>query len=109
MNKVSESLLSSVDYIQKFKSSQGCNVNEKFPKDPKFQFLKLCQKDLNLCLPLFDKMVNKTLALSNYTLSEGHCHAFEQACEFLQSKLQKVVLDNCGISDREFACILRGI
>ena len=77
---VSKTLVDTVKYMQMFKHSQGAKMNEMNPTDPKFQYLRQCQTDLNLCLPVLDKMVGKTLGLYGYTLSEGHCKALEQAC-----------------------------
>ena len=36
MQKVSNVLTDSVKYIETFKSSQGCRMNELYPDDPKF-------------------------------------------------------------------------
>lgn len=109
MQKVSSSLQDTVKYIEMFKRSQGCKLKELNPNDPKFQYLRMCQADLNLCLPVLDKIVNKTLALYSYTLSEGHCKAFESACRFLDGKITRVLLDNCGVGDDEFESILNGV
>lgn len=92
-----------------FKNSQGCKMNESNPNDPKFQYLRTCQADDNLCLPVLDKIVNKTLALYSYTLSEGHCKALQSACRFLDGQISSILFDNCGICDDEFEYILKGI
>lgn len=84
-------------------------MSELNPTDPKFQYLRTCQADLNLCLPILDKIIIKTLALYNYTLSEGHCKAFESACRFLDGKINRIIFDNCGIGDDEFESILNGL
>jgi hypothetical protein len=83
MERVSNILLNAVKYSTIFKESQGCKLAEVKPDDPRFQYLRLCQEDLNLCLPVFDKIQGATLALYSYTLSEGHCKALESACPFL--------------------------
>jgi len=84
-------------------------MSELNPGDPKFQYLRTCYTDLNLCLPVLDKIQDKTLALYSYTLSEGHCKALESACRFLSGKISRILFDNCGISDEEFQSILNGL
>jgi len=64
---------------------------------------------LNLCLPVLDKIIGKTLALYSYTLSEGHCKALQSAFRFLDGKIDRILLDNCGIGDDEFESILNGV
>lgn len=107
--KVSETLADTVKYIEMFKQSQGSKLCEVNPLDPKFQYLRYCQEDLNLCLPVLDKVLNKRLALYNYTLSEGHCKGIASACRFLDGAIEGVLLDNCGVGDDEFASILEGM
>lgn len=107
--KVSSILVDTVKYTQMFKASQGAKMNETNSTDPKFQYLRQCQADLNLSLPVLDKVVGKTLGLHGYNLTEGNCKALEQACQFLNGRITRVLFDNCGISDDEFACILRGV
>ncbi len=109
MQKVSSILMDTVKYIEMFKQSQGCKMHEMNPTDPKFQYLRTCQADLNLCLPLLEKIYGKTLGLYGYTLSEGHCKAFESACRFLDGKINKILLDNCGVGDDEFQALLNGV
>jgi hypothetical protein len=92
-----------------FKNSQGCKLDEKNPQDPKFQYLRTCQADLNLCLPVLDKIVGKTLALYQYTLSEGHAKALASAFRFLEGKIERILFENCGIDDDEFTSILEGV
>lgn len=81
--KVSQTLAQTVKYTKMFKETQGARMDDANPSDPKFQYLRQCQQDLNLCLPIFDKIIDKTLSLHSYTLSEGHCKAFKSACRFL--------------------------
>ena len=61
-------------------------------------------------MPLLRYIDNKTLCLLSYTLSIGHCNALSKACEFIDKlNVNKVIFDNCGIDDEEFATILRGL
>ena len=95
-------MVKSVEYIKMFNETQGAKIEDAKPDDPKFQYLKQCSQDLNLTLPIFDKITLKTLALYSYTLSIGHAKAFKSACRFLEGQLEGILLDNCGVDDEEF-------
>ena len=57
-----------------------------------------------------DKIVNKTICLQNYTLSIGNCKGLARACENFDEKVvNRIYLDNCGVSGREFKEILTGL
>lgn len=48
--------------------------------------------------------------LQEYTLSEGHCRGLARACQFFDHKfVNRVFLSNCGINDKEFSEILKGL
>ena len=49
------------------------------------------------------------MSLRGYTLSIGHAHALAKAFEMFDNYINKVIFDNCGIDDTEFAAILNGI
>jgi len=40
--------------------------------DPRIKLMKKCNENFDHLLPIFDKLVEKTLCLQNYQLSEGH-------------------------------------
>lgn len=60
-------------------------------------------------MPVLAYVYKKTLCLESYTLSIGHCNALSRAFEFFNKFVNRVIFDNCGIDDTEFAAILRGI
>lgn len=63
-----------------------------------------------MALPILTKVTRKTLLLQEYTLSKGHTRGLARACQFFDSKyINRVVFDNCGIDDQEFADILKGL
>ena len=65
---------------------------------------------MDLALPILEKVINKTLVLQNYTLSEGHCEGLAMACELLDDqKINRILLNNCGVDGQEFAQILNGL
>jgi len=58
---------------------------------------------------VLDYVHDNTLCLQSYTLSIGHCNALAKAFEYFDDFINRVIFDNCGIDDDEFASILRGI
>jgi hypothetical protein len=85
-------------------------ISDSEGKDPRIQYYLQCQRDRNSALPILDKIVNKTICLQNYTLSIGNCKGLALACENLNENLvNRIYLDNCGISGREFKEILAGL
>ena len=79
-------------------------------EDPKIHYFNQCKKDLDLALPILEKIFNKTLMLCEYTLSPGHCRGLARACRFFDHKfVNRVFFSNCGIDDGEFAMILEGL
>ena len=75
--------------------------------DPKIEYFKQCKSDLDLVLPILDKICRKTLMLQEYTLSPGHCRGLATACQFFDHTfVNRVFLNNCGVDDGEFALIL---
>ena len=60
-------------------------------------------------LPLLRYITKKTLCLQSYTLSIGHAKAIAKACKYFSGELNRVIFDNCGLDDEEFAEILEGL
>ena len=52
---------------------------------------------------------NRTLSLIDYTLGIGHCNALSVAFQYFGNQLNRIILENCGIDDDEFAAMLEGI
>lgn len=78
--------------------------------DPKIHYFQQCKEDLDLALPIIEKVFKKTLVLQEYTLSEGHCRGLARACQFFDHKfVNRVLFNNCGIDDSEFSSILEGL
>ena len=68
MMTINEEIKEKLKYIGMFKKS-GASINEIKKDDAKFQYFVRCQQDLDLALPLLDKILGKTLCLKNYRLS----------------------------------------
>jgi len=61
-------------------------------------------------LPILEKVINKTLVLRNYTLSQGHCLGLASAISLIDNKrINRILLDNNGVTGKQFAEILRGL
>jgi len=64
---------------------------------------------MDTVLPVLDYVHSKTLCLLNYTLSMGQCNGLAKAFEHFDRYINRVIFDNCGIDDAEFAAIIKGI
>ena len=106
---IKNQILEKLKYIQIFKENTGSSIDEVFTKDPKFQYLRSCIADVDLALPILEKVVGTTLCLQSYTLNQSHCNALAKACVLFDTSIRRVLFDNCGIDDSEFAAILEGI
>ena len=53
--------------------------------------------------------MGKTLCLKGYTLSQGHANALARACTLFDNSIKRILFDNCGVDDEEFAAILWGL
>ena len=74
------------------------------------KYLEACRDDLELALPILDKVYKKTICLHDYKLSEGHCRGLASACEFFDVRfVNRLLLKNCGISGNMLAIILEGL
>lgn len=100
-----------MSYIKLYKEKDRLNQKEDDVKsDPHIQYYLQCKHELNVVLPILDKIVNQTLCLQNYTLSPGHCKGLAKACGlFLKNEVTRVLFNNCGIDGKEFASILEGL
>ena len=100
-----------MSYVKFFKQKSQLDVKvHEVGSDPRIQYHLDCKKDLNLALPILDKIVNKTLCLQNYTLLDGHCKSLARVFSLVDPKLlQGILLYNCGVDGKQFACILEGL
>ena len=94
--------------MQALKQAQGCNLKESHSSDPKFVYLRECNQ-LDLALPILEKVIGKTLALENYPLSSSHCRAIKQVFEMLSGQIDSIALENCNLEDPDFATVIEGI
>lgn len=66
--------------------------------------MKKCMENSCTILPIFDKIVNKTLCLQNYLLKKGHIEGLAEACELLEPHLMnRMLFNNCGLHGDKLA------
>ena len=84
-------------------------MREELQQDPHFNYFAECQHEMELALPILEKVYNKTLSLYDYTLSPVHTQALENASKFFENFVNRILLDNCGVSDGQFASIVTAL
>ena len=63
-------LLEKLKYIKIVKENIGSSsVNEIYKFDPKFQYMHSMTQDLDVALPILEKVIGTTLCLQSYTLN----------------------------------------
>lgn len=102
-------ILEKVKFLELFRDNQGAKIIDYRAEDAKFQYLRQCQEDTALCLPIMDKIQDKTLALYSYTLSIGHARGIAVACRHFNNSIRKMIMQNCGLDDEEFSVILEAL
>ena len=86
------------------------DLDNEVKSDPRIPYLKQCHDDLSLLLPIFEKVVDKTLCLQDYKLSSAHVKGLAQACEQLDTtKVNRMLFSNCGLTPEHMAMLLEGI
>lgn len=72
--------------------------------------MKSCLENLDLSLPILDKIYSKTLCLQDYHLGDGNCRGLAEACEFLDTTVvNRMLFNNCGLVSEQLALILGGV
>jgi hypothetical protein len=91
--------VSKLKYFKKCKNSVQPAAREQLSRDPHFHYFSECQAEMELALPILEKVYNKTLTLYDYNLSMVQTKALEHAARFFESFVNRVLFDNCGITD----------
>lgn len=100
-----------MSYIKLFKQKSQLDTKvQEVGSNPHIQYYLDCKKDLNLALPILDKVINNTLCLQNYTLLDGHCKSLARAFGLVNHhQLKGILLANCGINGKQFGGLLEGL
>ena len=117
IENIAQDLLRKVKYQKIFKSNDLESANTNISRggllssdDPRIKYFQSCKSELNVCLPILDKIIRKTIYLQDYALSDGHCKGLAAACQFFDPKVvNRVLFSNCGINGDQFAMILTGL
>ena len=115
MKSVTNDILQKSQFNDVIRQHTDPIAEQKFADDPKYNYFIKCKKQLTPALPLLAKVVNKQLTLYNYRLESAHSHAFAKTCQIISSRintsgfLTKILFDNCGLADIDFAELLKGI
>ena len=83
------------------------NIKELYAEHPEYIYYMECSTDNDTPLPILSHIINNTLTLANYTLSSGHCKGLNTAAKYLQTNINRVRFDNCGIDDLEMSNLLQ--
>ena len=65
--------------------------------------------DRHVPLPVMNRVFDRTLCLVGYTLNQGQQQALAQAARYFKGLVSRVVLEQNGIRDSEFAEIVEGL
>ena len=94
-------------YQQIMKVANMPLISEVYAEHPEYIYYMECSQDTDTPLPILSHIFSNTLTLANYTLSGGHCKALNRAAKYLQTNINRVRFDNCGIDDEEMAELLQ--
>jgi hypothetical protein len=72
------------------------------------KYLQMCKNEKVLPLPIISKISEGVLSLDDYKLNFGLCKALANVLDDLDDSIFKIDLRNNGITDSDFAEILRG-
>ena len=72
------------------------------------KYLQNCRNEKVLPLPIISKINEGVLSLDDYKLNFGLCKALGNVFEDLDDQIYKIDLRNNGLTDHDFAEILRG-
>jgi len=98
-----------IEQFKKYKNSLVDSQVENMLTDPQFQYLSECSKSIDLILPIFSKIRNGTLALSEYGLSKGHARGLRSACFLDSSLVSTAFFAQNDLDDETFSLILEGL
>lgn len=109
MKKVANDILERVEMNIVIQENMMPIAALKYANDPKFTYFMSIKSQMSLALPLLAKVVNKQLSLHNYSLGTAHCIAFGETCKVNSNFMSKLVLNNNGLKDEDFATLLNGM
>ena len=85
------------------------SMSEMLKQDPKFKFFETQVKNGEMPQSLLDGILNKTLVIQNKKLTAGTTSALAESVANFNDFVSKIVLENNGILDQDFAGLLESI
>jgi hypothetical protein len=82
---------------------------DRLRENPKYHFLKFCEKEHDVALPLISKVTNKKLSLLGYHTSLSNIKALCGTIEMQPDIITKCYFDNCGLTDNVTSVLLKGM
>ena len=74
--------------------------------DPHIRYFKQCSIELELALPILEKVHDQTLKVHDFNISNTQMDALIEAASFFKDYIKRFLLDNCGIDDKKFSKFL---
>lgn len=97
--RVANSLISKLKYFHKCKQSFNPKARHDLQADAEFNYFVACHDEMELAMPILEKVFHKTLCLYDYTLSPIHTNALRLAAKYFDEFINRLLFDNCGMSD----------
>lgn len=107
--RVAHSLISKLRYFDKCKRSFDPKNRLELQSDPEFNYFVTCHDEMELAMPILEKVFNKTLCLYDYTLSPIHTNGLRLAAKHFDDFINRLLFDNCGLKDQQFSEILESL
>lgn len=109
LDKAGDIIDNKEEMINIAKDLYDARTKRKYGKHPYYHYFLKCDEYSETILPVLLYVQRKTLCLQSYTLSIGHANALAAACEYFDEQgINRMIFDNCGVDDEEFAAILKG-
>jgi hypothetical protein len=103
-------LLDVLNYLEIQKKSHMPLILEIYLKDPRLVYFCKSKEEQTTVLPLFQYIIKKTLCLHDYRISSEQATSLSKILKYFENNgINSVIFDNCGILDKDFQNILKGI
>ena len=77
--------------------------------DPRIKFFEECMKNKALCMPIINKIVDYSLTLKNFKLSQGSCRAIAGFLELNVHGLRRLCLEHNAMKPEHLNFVLDGL
>ena len=99
-----------LNYLEIQKKSHMPLILEIYMKDPRLVYFLKSKEEQTSVLPLFQYIIRKVLCLHDYRISSEQATSFSKVLKYFENNgINSVIFDNCGLLDKDFQNILKGI